>query len=65
LLGRGLKEAVVQSTQIGAINSWLRGQPAEVVAAVIASVREVLTAHLDGASGRLPGAMWLVSSAPA
>jgi hypothetical protein len=33
---------VVQSTQIGAINSWLRGQPAEVVAAAIASVREAL-----------------------
>jgi SAM-dependent methyltransferase len=63
--GRGLEEAVVQSTQIGAINSWLRGQPAEVAAAAIASVREALRAHLDGASVRLPGAMWLVSSAPA
>lgn len=63
--GRGLEEAVVQSTQIGAVNSWLRGQPAEVVAAAIASVREALAAHLDGASVRLPGAMWLVSSAPA
>jgi SAM-dependent methyltransferase len=62
---RGLEEAVVQSTQIGAVNSWLRDQPAEVVSAAIASVREVLAAHLDGASVRLPGAMWLVSSAPA
>ena len=35
--GRGLEEAVVQSTQIGAVNSWLRGQLAEVVAAAIAS----------------------------
>jgi SAM-dependent methyltransferase len=63
--GRGLEEAVVQSTQIGAVNSWLRNQRAEVVSAAIASVREALTAHLDGASVRLPGAMWLVSSAPA
>jgi hypothetical protein len=63
--GRGLEEAVAQSTQIGSIDSWLRGQPAEVVAAAIASVREALTAHLDDASVRLPGAMWLVSSAPA
>ena len=63
--GRGLEEAVVQSTQIGAVNSWLRGQPAEVVSAAIASLREALAAHLDGASVRLPGAMWLVSSAPA
>jgi SAM-dependent methyltransferase len=63
--GRGLEEAVVQSTQIGAVNSWLRGQPAEIVAAAIASTREALTAHVDGVSVRLPGAMWLVSSAPA
>jgi SAM-dependent methyltransferase len=63
--GRGLEEAVVQSTQIGAVNSWLRGQPAEVVTAAIASIREAFTAHLDGASVRLPGAMWLVSSTPA
>jgi SAM-dependent methyltransferase len=63
--GRGLEQAVVQSTQIGAVNSWLRGQPAEVVAAATASIREALAAHLDGTSVRLPGAMWLVSSAPA
>ena len=63
--GRGMEEAVVQSTQIGAINSWLRGQPSEVVAAAIASIREALTPHVEGASVRLPGAMWLVSSAPA
>ena len=63
--GRGLEEAVVQSTQIGAVNSWLRGQPAEVVTAAVASIRQALTEHLDGASVRLPGAMWLVSSVPA
>ena len=63
--GRGLEEAVVQSTQIGAVNSWLRNQPAEIVSAAVASLREALTAHVDGASVRLPGAMWLISSAPA
>jgi SAM-dependent methyltransferase len=63
--GRGLEQAVVQSTQIGAVSSWLRGQPPEVVAAATASIREALAAHLDGASVRLPGAMWLVSSASA
>jgi hypothetical protein len=26
---RGLEEAVVQSTEIGAVNSWLRNQPAQ------------------------------------
>lgn len=60
--GRGLEEAVTQSTQIGAVNSWLRGLPAEVVAAAVASVREALAAHASGASVRLRGAMWLVSS---
>jgi SAM-dependent methyltransferase len=63
--GRGLEEAVTQSTKIGAINSWLRDQPAEVVAAATESVRKTLAAHLDGASVRLPAAMWLVRSAPA
>jgi SAM-dependent methyltransferase len=63
--GRGLAEAVVQSTQIGAVNSWLRGQPEEVVAAAVASIREAFAAHVEGASVRLPGAIWLVSSTPA
>jgi len=63
--GRGLEQAVVQSTQIGAVNSWLRGQPEAVAAAAIASVREALAAHQEGAHVRLPAAMWLVSSTPA
>jgi SAM-dependent methyltransferase len=63
--GRGLEEAVIQSTHIGAVSSWLRNQPAEVVSAAVASLREALAAYVDGASVRLPGAMWLVSSAPA
>jgi SAM-dependent methyltransferase len=63
--GRGLEEAVEQSTLIGAVNSWLRNQPAEVVSAAVASLREALAPHLDGGSVRLPGAMWLISSAPA
>ena len=63
--GRGLEEAVVQSTQIGAVNSWLRNQPAEVVSAAVASLREALAPYADGASVRLSGAMWLISSASA
>jgi SAM-dependent methyltransferase len=63
--GHGLEEAVVQSTQIGSVNSWLRNQPAEIVSAAGASLREALAAHVDGASVRLPGAMWLISSAAA
>jgi hypothetical protein len=56
--GHGLEEAVDQSTQIGAVNSALRGQPAEAIAAAIVSIRDALAAHLEGASVRLPGAMW-------
>ena len=61
--GRGLEEAVVQSTQIGAVNSWLRNQPAEVVSAAVASLHEALAPYADGKSVRLRGAMWLISSA--
>lgn len=58
---RGLEEAVVQSTQIGTVNSWLRNQPTEVIAAATASIREALVPYVDGMSVRLPGSMWLVS----
>ncbi len=63
--GQGLEEAVIQSTQIGAVNSWLRDQPEDIRSAAIDSLRDALSPHLDGASVRLPGAMWLISSAPA
>jgi len=63
--GHGLEQAVVQSTQIGAVNSWLRNQPAEIVTAATASLREALAPHQSGANVRLQGAMWLIGSAPA
>jgi hypothetical protein len=60
--GRGLDEAVVQSTQIGAVNSWLRNQPAEIISAATASLRAALAPHARGESVRLPGSMWLIAS---
>lgn len=63
--GRGLEEAVVQSTEIGAVNSWLRNQPKELVSAAVASLREELERYAEGMCVRLPGAMWLISSTPA
>jgi len=60
--GRGLEEAVVQSTQIGAVNGWLRNQPEVIVLGAIASLRDALSPYVDGNSVRLPGAMWLISS---
>jgi SAM-dependent methyltransferase len=61
--GRGIDEAVVQSTTIGVVNSWLRDQPSETIAAALDSLREALEAHTDGPHVRLPAAMWLVRSA--
>jgi SAM-dependent methyltransferase len=60
--GRGLEQAVVQSTEIGAVNSWLRNQPEEVVSAAVASLRKALAPYAEGMTVRLPGAMWLISS---
>jgi len=62
----------VQSINLSAVTQFcranliiVRNEPADVVSAATASVREALAAHLNGARVRLPGAMWLVSSAPA
>lgn len=63
--GRGLEEAVLQSTQIGAINSWLRDQPDNIQATAVASIREALEPFTTDAHVRLPGAMWLIASEPA
>ncbi len=62
--GHGLEEAVVQSMQIGAVNSWLRNQPEMVVEGAIVSLREALTPYVKGNGVFLPGAMWLISSRP-
>lgn len=63
--GRGLEEAVIQSTEIGTVKSWLRNQPEEIVSAAVASLREELRPYAGSMSVRLPGAMWLISSVPA
>src|SRR5262249_15661311 len=63
--GRGLEEAVGQSSRICVVNSWLRNQPAEVVSAAIASLYKALGPYVNGASVRLPSAMWLIGSEPA
>ncbi len=60
--GRGLEEAVIQSSEIGAVRGWLRDQPPETSAAAIAALREALASHADGAHVHLAAAMWLVRS---
>lgn len=62
--GRGLDEAVIQSTQIGAVNSWLRDQPGDIKALAIASLREALEPYATETEVRLPAALWLIASAP-
>lgn len=63
--GRGLDEAVAQSTKIGAVNSWLRNESPETVAAAVQSLREALLPHTRGPNVSLPAAMWLVGSTAA
>lgn len=60
--GLGLEAAVAQSTQIGAVNSWLRGQPPETTEAARQAIRAALAPYQDGGAVGLPGAVWLVSS---
>lgn len=60
--GHGMDEAVVQCTKIGAVNSWLRDQTPEIIAASVESIRGALAPYTDGSRVSLPGAMWLVSS---
>lgn len=61
--GQGLEAAVEQSVKIGAVNSWLRNQPAEVVSAAVTGLREALRPHVTGNSLGLPASMWLIRSA--
>lgn len=60
--GRGLEEAVLQATRIGAINSWLRDQSTDVITAASAAIHDALKPHAMGTSVRLPSATWLVSA---
>lgn len=63
--GKGLDEAVQQTMRIGAVNSWLRSQPAAVVAAAQASLGTALAPYAQGSAVRLPAALWLIASHPA
>jgi hypothetical protein len=60
--GQGLDAAVAQSTEIGAVSSWLRGQPPEVIQSATEAIRTALAPYQQGANVHLRGAAWLVSS---
>jgi hypothetical protein len=63
--GFGPEAAIEQTIRIGAVNSWLRNQPAGIVSAAIDSLREAFAPYVAGQNVRLPGAVWLIRSAPA
>jgi hypothetical protein len=63
--GYGLEEAIVQSTQIGAVNSWLRNQPGDIVSTATTSLREAVGSASERRERTPAKCMWLVSSEPA
>ncbi|TNE42685.1 MAG: methyltransferase domain-containing protein [Alphaproteobacteria bacterium] len=62
--GGGLNAALTQTTQIGAVNSWLRGQPGDVVDAATESISKALTPYVERETVKLAAGMWLVGSTP-
>ncbi|TNE58921.1 MAG: methyltransferase domain-containing protein [Alphaproteobacteria bacterium] len=62
--GGGLEAAIDQTTQIGAVNSWLRGQPKEVVEAAVDAMSTALTPFVEADRVNLAAGMWLVKSQP-
>ena len=61
-VGRGLEGAVESVTEIGPTSRALQGQPAELVAAARASIREALAPFQKGNAVALKGAIWLTTA---
>jgi len=61
-VGRGLEGAVESVTEIGPSSRALQGQPAELVAAARASIREALAPFQKGNAVALKGAIWLTTA---
>jgi len=60
--GKGLDAAVRSALDIGPAARALADQPPEVVAAATVSMREALSAYLEGQSVPLPAAIWIVTA---
>jgi SAM-dependent methyltransferase len=60
--GGGLDEAATQSSSMGPAKRALAGQPDEVVAAAVESIRAALAPHVSAEGVKLPGAVWLVAA---
>lgn len=61
-VGRGLEAAVQSALEIGPTHRALEGQPAELRAAAIASLREALAPLSKGDTVVLPGSVWIVTA---
>jgi SAM-dependent methyltransferase len=61
-IGRGLEAAVQGALEIGPVSRALEGQPAELRAAAIDSLREALAPLARGNTLSLPGSVWIVTA---
>jgi SAM-dependent methyltransferase len=61
-IGRGLDAAVQSALEIGPAHRALEGQPAEIRAAAIQSIREAVAPFATGDAVALPGSIWIVTA---
>ena len=61
-IGRGMEAAIAAATGLGPAGRALDGQPPEVRAAAVNSIRTALTRYQAGNAIALPGAIWIVSA---
>jgi hypothetical protein len=61
-IGRGLEAAVQSALEIGPANRALEGQPAELRAAAIHSIRETLAPFVKGDAVPLAASIWIVTA---
>jgi hypothetical protein len=61
-IGRGLDAAVQGALEIGPASRALEGHPADVRAAAMNSIREVLATFAKGETVPLPASIWIVTA---
>ncbi|WP_420964224.1 class I SAM-dependent methyltransferase [Bradyrhizobium sp. B120] len=61
-IGRGIDAAVQSALEIGPASRALEGQPDDLRAAAVNSIREALAPFVKGDSVPLPGAIWIVTA---
>ena len=61
-IGRGLDGAVQGALEIGPVSRALDGQPKDLRAAAVNSIREALTPFAKGDAVLLPASVWIVTA---